>query len=56
MDNDQTSSALVKQIKDHGILDFDQYSQELRLASPKGQFIEYVAEQDRNRTKAPQET
>ena len=43
VDNDQTSSALVKQIKDHGILDFDQYSQELRLASPKGQFIEYVA-------------
>jgi len=28
---------------DHGDLSFSQYSQELRLASPKGQFNEYVA-------------
>ncbi len=27
---------------DKGQLDFDQYSQELRLASPKGEFLEYV--------------
>ncbi|WP_122666187.1 TonB-dependent receptor [Pseudomonas viridiflava] len=28
--------------EDKGDLDFNQYSQELRLASPKGQFLEYV--------------
>ncbi|WP_273826355.1 TonB-dependent receptor [Pseudomonas asplenii] len=27
---------------DRGALDFNQYSQEIRLASPKGQFLEYV--------------
>jgi iron complex outermembrane receptor protein len=27
---------------DKGDLAFDQYSQELRLASPKGEFLEYV--------------
>ena len=44
VDLDQTSAvALVKQQKDHGVLDFNQYSQELRVASPKGEFIEYVA-------------
>jgi iron complex outermembrane recepter protein len=44
VDLDQTSAvAAVKQQKDHGVLDFNQYSQELRVASPKGEFIEYVA-------------
>ncbi|HEY0281281.1 MAG TPA: TonB-dependent receptor, partial [Rhizomicrobium sp.] len=37
-----SAAAAVKQITDHGVLDFDQYSQEVRVASPKGQFIDYV--------------
>ncbi|MGB8602925.1 MAG: TonB-dependent receptor [Rhizomicrobium sp.] len=43
-DNDITSaSAYIKQIVDYGWLDFDQYSEEVRIASPKGALIEYVA-------------
>lgn len=44
VDNDGTAAiTAVKQIADHGILDFDQYSQEVRIASPQGQFVDYVA-------------
>ncbi|WP_407316206.1 TonB-dependent receptor [Pseudomonas sp. nanlin1] len=35
-------SATFPGTEDKGELDFNQYSQELRLASPKGQFLEYV--------------
>ncbi|MCF7535006.1 TonB-dependent receptor [Pseudomonas petrae] len=35
-------SAAFPATEDKGDLDFNQYSQELRLASPKGQFLEYV--------------
>ncbi|MGI3746664.1 MAG: TonB-dependent receptor [Janthinobacterium lividum] len=35
-------SAAFPATADKGDLDFNQYSQELRLASPKGQFLEYV--------------
>jgi len=42
-DNDRISSTLYNQIVDYGELSFDQISQELRVASPKGQRIEYVA-------------
>lgn len=43
-DNDLTSAvAYIKQIVDRGWLDFDQYSEEFRVASPKGGLIEYVA-------------
>jgi iron complex outermembrane receptor protein len=35
-------SAAFPGTEDKGDLDFNQYSQELRLASPKGQFLEYV--------------
>lgn len=38
-----TMSAAFPGIEDKGDLAFDQYSQELRLASPKGGFVEYVA-------------
>ena len=38
-----TISAAYPGIQDKGTLDYDQYSQELRLASPKGEFMEYVA-------------
>lgn len=41
-DFDRTSSSLNKQIVDNGKLDFDQISEEVRLASPTGQFLEYV--------------
>ena len=37
-----TISAAFPGTEDKGELDFNQYSQELRLASPKGQFLEYV--------------
>ncbi|WP_346659668.1 TonB-dependent receptor [Pseudomonas sp. RIT-PI-S] len=37
-----TVSAAYPGIEDKGELSYDQYSQELRLASPKGQFAEYV--------------
>ena len=37
-----TISAAFPGIEDKGELEYNQYSQELRLASPKGQFIEYV--------------
>ncbi|MEH3024023.1 MAG: TonB-dependent receptor [Pseudomonas oryzihabitans] len=37
-----TISAAFPGIEDKGDLAFDQYSQELRLASPKGGFVEYV--------------
>lgn len=37
-----TISAAFPGTADQGALDFNQYSQELRLASPKGQFLEYV--------------
>ena len=37
-----TISAAFPGTEDKGDLDFNQYSQELRLASPKGQFLEYV--------------
>ncbi|WP_455921682.1 TonB-dependent receptor [Pseudomonas putida] len=36
-------SAAYPGIQDKGTLDYDQYSQEIRLASPKGEFMEYVA-------------
>ena len=35
-------SAAFPGIEDKGELEYNQYSQELRLASPKGQFLEYV--------------
>jgi iron complex outermembrane receptor protein len=38
-----TISAAFPGTEDKGDLDFNQYSQELRLASPKGQFVEYVS-------------
>jgi len=37
-----TISAAFPGIEDKGELEYNQYSQELRLASPKGQFLEYV--------------
>ncbi|WPP02340.1 TonB-dependent receptor [Pseudomonas sp. HR96] len=37
-----TVSAAFPGTADKGDLQYDQYSQELRLASPKGQFLEYV--------------
>jgi iron complex outermembrane receptor protein len=37
-----TVSAAFPGTADKGDLSYDQYSQELRLASPKGQFLEYV--------------
>ena len=37
-----TIGAAFPGTEDKGDLDFNQYSQELRLASPKGQFLEYV--------------
>nr|WP_255263713.1 TonB-dependent receptor [Pseudomonas aegrilactucae] len=37
-----TLSAAFPGIEDKGDLQFNQYSQELRLASPKGEFLEYV--------------
>ncbi|MDR0277550.1 MAG: TonB-dependent receptor [Paucimonas sp.] len=37
-----TISTAFPGIEDKGELEYNQYSQELRLASPKGQFIEYV--------------
>ncbi|WP_164650897.1 TonB-dependent receptor domain-containing protein, partial [Pseudomonas viridiflava] len=37
-----TVTAAFPGTEDKGDLEFNQYSQELRLASPKGQFIEYV--------------
>lgn len=44
VDNDGTAAiGYLKQIADHGILDFDQYSQEVRIASPQGQLVDYVA-------------
>jgi iron complex outermembrane receptor protein len=42
-DFDRTSTPSAKQIVDHGKLAFDQVSEELRLASARGQFWEYVA-------------
>ncbi|NER62585.1 TonB-dependent receptor, partial [Pseudomonas sp. MAFF212427] len=43
-DGDRLSriSAAFPGIQDKGDLQFNQYSQELRLASPKGEFLEYV--------------
>lgn len=43
-DYDQTSvlNAKLPQLQDRGDLNFNQFSQELRLASPKGHFIDYV--------------
>ncbi|QCI11743.1 TonB-dependent receptor [Pseudomonas putida] len=41
-DNDSLSALPVTAVHDKGLVDFDQYSQEFRLASPKGQFAEYV--------------
>ena len=37
-----TISTAFPGIEDKGELEYNQYSQELRLASPKGQFVEYV--------------
>lgn len=37
-----TITAAFPGTEDKGRLDYNQYSQELRLASPKGQFLEYV--------------
>jgi len=37
-----TVSTAFPGIEDKGTLDYDQYSQEIRLASPKGEFMEYV--------------
>ncbi|MDU8573089.1 TonB-dependent receptor [Pseudomonas syringae] len=37
-----TITAAFPGTEDKGDLEFNQYSQELRLASPKGQFVEYV--------------
>ncbi|MFS2158231.1 TonB-dependent receptor [Pseudomonas sp. Pseusp122] len=37
-----TITAAFPGTEDKGRLDYDQYSQELRLASPKGEFLEYV--------------
>jgi iron complex outermembrane receptor protein len=37
-----TITAAFPGTEDNGRLDYDQYSQELRLASPKGEFLEYV--------------
>lgn len=37
-----TISAAFPGIEDKGLLEYNQYSQELRLASPKGAFLEYV--------------
>ncbi|PPQ30770.1 hypothetical protein CCR94_11750 [Rhodoblastus sphagnicola] len=42
-DFDRTSTPSAKQTVDHGKLAFNQVSQELRLASARGQFWEYVA-------------
>ena len=44
-DYDQISrlTPTFPQIEDHGYLSFDQWSEELRLASPKGPFMDYQA-------------
>ncbi|MCQ9156666.1 TonB-dependent receptor [Acidomonas methanolica] len=44
-DYDQLSQAYagLPQLRDHGYLDFWQASQEVRIASPKGHFLDYVA-------------
>lgn len=41
-DNDNVAALPTRALHDKGQVDFNQYSQELRLASPKGQFAEYV--------------
>ncbi|WP_437884381.1 TonB-dependent receptor [Pseudomonas sp. LRF_L74] len=41
-DNDNLADLPRTALHDKGTVDFNQYSQELRLASPKGQFAEYV--------------
>ncbi|WP_312936324.1 TonB-dependent receptor [Pseudomonas sp.] len=41
-DNDFTAALPVSAVHDKGDVDYDQFSQELRLTSPKGQFAEYV--------------
>lgn len=41
-DNDNQAALPVTALHDKGQVDFNQYSQEFRLASPKGQFAEYV--------------
>ena len=44
-DYDQLSAPAggLPQVADHGYLSFDQISEEARIASPKGQFVDYVA-------------
>ncbi|SDH87935.1 iron complex outermembrane recepter protein [Pseudomonas flavescens] len=41
-DQDALAALPVRAIHDYGQVDFDQFSQELRLASPSGRFLEYV--------------
>lgn len=41
-DNDYLAALPVTAVHDKGNLEFNQFSQEFRLASPKGQFAEYV--------------
>ncbi|GFM88222.1 TonB-dependent receptor [Pseudomonas cichorii] len=42
-DQDRLAGLPVDALHDTGQVDYDQFSQELRLASPTGQFFEYVA-------------
>lgn len=42
-DGDRLATLPVAASHDKGEVDYNQYSQELRLASPKGEFLEYVA-------------
>ncbi|WP_437882053.1 TonB-dependent receptor [Pseudomonas sp. LRF_L74] len=41
-DGDRRAALPTTASHDRGDVDYDQYSQELRLASPKGEFLEYV--------------
>ncbi|WP_455925224.1 TonB-dependent receptor [Pseudomonas putida] len=41
-DNDNLAALPVTAVHDKGLVDYDQLSQEVRLTSPKGQFVEYV--------------
>ncbi|MBB3104933.1 TonB-dependent receptor, partial [Azomonas macrocytogenes] len=41
-DNDRLAALPLTASHDKGKVDYDQYTQEIRLASPKGQFLEYV--------------
>ncbi|GAB7528669.1 TonB-dependent receptor [Pseudomonas sp. 3A(2025)] len=42
-DQDRLAGLPVDALHDRGTVDYDQFSQEVRLASPTGQFLEYVA-------------